>query len=161
MLVELFNEAGANPWHRYLGYAAAAIVAARLAWGLVTRGEARLARIVATATQARAYAMALRAGERWRYLGHNPLGALMTLALWALVLVVGMTGWMTQLDAFWGDEGLHDVHAMLAYALGLAAAVHVGGVLVSSRLYGVNLPASMVTGRKDEPPAVPPSARQL
>ena len=125
---------------------------ARLAWGLARRGEASLIRIVATATEARAYAVALRAGERPRYLGHNPLGALMTLALWALVLAVGISGWVTQLDAFWGDERLHDAHAYLAYALGVAAVVHVAGVIITSRLYGVNLPASMVTGRKDAAP---------
>jgi cytochrome b len=157
VVVELFNEASANPWHRYLGYAAAGIVLARLAWSLVVPGEARLERMLAVARQARAYAQALRAGKRPRYVGHNPLGALMTLALWTLVLAIGVTGWMTQLDAFWGEEWLHDAHAALAYALGAAALAHVAGVLITSRLYRINLPASMVTGRKKEPP----SPRQL
>jgi len=31
ILVDLFNEAGANPWHRWLGYAAGALVVTRLA----------------------------------------------------------------------------------------------------------------------------------
>jgi hypothetical protein len=42
--------------------------------------------------------------------------------------LLGLTGWMTRLDAFWGDETLHDVHAWLAHALIAAVAVHLAGV---------------------------------
>ena len=37
IVADLANEAGANPWHRGIGYAALALVCARLAWGLVNR----------------------------------------------------------------------------------------------------------------------------
>jgi cytochrome b len=143
VVIELANEAGANPWHRYLGYAAAALVLARLAWGLVTRGEARLARMAATATEAAAYLRAPRA-----YLGHNPLGALMAFLLWTLILAVGISGWLTQLDAYWGEEWLQQLHEVLAYILGACALLHVGGVLVTSRRYRINLIAAMLTGKK-------------
>jgi len=39
IVIELFNEAGANPWHRYLGYLAAALVVVRLVWGCGDRGH--------------------------------------------------------------------------------------------------------------------------
>ena len=146
--IELFNEAGANPWHRYFGYAAGALVLARLAWGLGPVGEARLARMVGTAREAPAYLGALRAGRTRTYLGHNPLGALMAFMLWALILAVAVTGWMTQLDAYWGEEWLHQLHTVLAYVLGGFAVLHVTGVLVTSRLYRMDLVTSMVTGRK-------------
>jgi cytochrome b len=143
VVIELANEAGANPWHRYLGYAAAGLVLARLAWGLVTRGEARLARMAATATEAPAYLRAPRA-----YLGHNPLGVLMAFLLWMLILAVGITGWMTQLDAYWGEEWLQQLHEVLAYVLGGCALLHVGGVLVTSRRYRTNLVGAMLSGKK-------------
>ena len=146
--IELFNEAGANPWHRYFGYAAGALVLARLAWGLGPVGEARLARMLGTAREAPAYLGALRAGRTRTYLGHNPLGALMAFMLWGLILAVAVTGWMTQLDAYWGEEWLHQLHTVLAYVLGGFAVLHVTGVLVTSRLYRMDLVASMVTGRK-------------
>ena len=146
--IELFNEAGANPWHRYFGYAAGALVLARLAWGLGPVGEARLARMVGTAREAPAYLGALRAGRTRTYLGHNPLGALMAFMLWALILAVAVTGWMTQLDAFWGEEWLQELHSVLSYVLAAFAVLHVTGVLVTSRLYRMDLVASMVTGRK-------------
>lgn len=148
VIVELFNEAGANPWHRYLGYAAAALVLARLAWGLRATGEARLGRMAASAAEARPYLNALRAGRSRVYLGHNPLGALMAFTLWTLILLLGITGWLTQLDAFWGEEWLQELHTVLAYVLGGLVVVHVAGVLVTSRVYRVNLVAAMLTGRK-------------
>jgi cytochrome b len=46
--------------------------------------------------------------------------------LWSLVLALGVTGWMTRLDAFWGDETLHDVHAWLAHALSRGGRAHIG-----------------------------------
>jgi len=146
VVAELVNEAGANPWHRYLGYAAAALVIARLAWGLVSSGEARLARMAATAAEARAYLRSSRA-----YLGHNPLGALMAFLLWTLILAVGISGWMTQLDAYWGEEWLQQLHEVLAYILGACALLHIGGVLVTSRLHRVNLVAAMLSGKKRLP----------
>ena len=146
--IELFNEAGANPWHRYFGYAAGALVLARLAWGLGPVGEARLARMLGTAREAPAYLGALRGGRTRTYLGHNPLGALMAFMLWALILAVAVTGWMTQLDAFWGEEWLQEFHSVLSYVLAAFAVLHVTGVLVTSRLYRMDLVASMVTGRK-------------
>jgi cytochrome b len=146
VVVDLFNEAGANPWHRYLGYAAATLVLARLAWGLVTRGEARLGRMAAAVAQVVDYLRAPRA-----YLGHNPLGALMAFILWALVLALAITGWMTQLDEYWGEEWLQEFHAQLAYLLVACALVHVGGVWLTSRRHRMNLAAAMVTGKKRLP----------
>jgi cytochrome b len=68
--------------------------------------------------------------------------------LWVLVIALGITGWMTRLDAFWGDETLHDVHAWLAHALIAAVAVHVAGVLAMGWRWRENLVLAMLTGRK-------------
>ena len=151
VIVELFNEAGANPWHRYLGYAAAALVLARLAWGFFTTGEARLGRMLSVAGEASPYMRALRTSSARVYPGHNPLGALMAFTLWTLILLLGITGWLTQLDRFWGEEWLQELHTAIAYVLGGLVVVHVAGVLVMSRVHGVNLIAAMLTGRKKLP----------
>lgn len=144
--VELVNEAGANPWHRYLGYAAAALIVMRLGWGLAASGYARLSTIAASAGRAAAYLQAPRPATPPA--GLNPLGALMAFALWGLVLLVALTGWMQRLDSLWGEEWLQDVHAGLAYALAAFIAVHVCGVLVTSRAQGENLVKAMITGNK-------------
>src|SRR5690349_10753057 len=49
--------------------------------------------------------------------GHDPLGVWMIWLLWSLVLLLGVTGWMSRLDAFWGDDGIRAIHAWFAHAL--------------------------------------------
>jgi cytochrome b len=149
VITELFNEAGANPWHRYLGYAAGALVILRLAWGIVGTRYARLASIARRATRLVPYVASLksRSGRR-PFAGHNPLGASMALSLWGLILLVVGTGWMLRLDAYWGDEALQRFHAVAAYVLGTCAIIHVLGVLVMSAADRTNLVKAMITGSK-------------
>ena len=147
VLVELLNEAGANPWHRYLGYAAAALVVARLAWGLGDTGHARLSSMTRNAAGTMKYLK--NPGEA--HPAHTPPGALMAFVLWMLVLAAAATGWMQGLDSFWGEEWLQDLHEVLAYALAAFAAVHVTAALTTSRVLKVNLVKAMITGDKSAP----------
>lgn len=143
IVVELFNEAGANPWHRYLGYLAAALVVVRLVWGCGDRGHISLTSMAASARRAPSY-FVLRSPS----IGHTPPGALMAFALWTLVLLVALTGWMLGLDAFWGEEWLQQVHEVLAYALAAFAVVHIAAAIFMSYAQRVNLVKSMITGNK-------------
>jgi cytochrome b len=68
--------------------------------------------------------------------------------LWTLVLLLGLTGWMSRLDAFWGDDRVHDIHSLLADLLLAAVVLHLGGITIMSWLWKENLPASMITGFK-------------
>jgi cytochrome b len=150
IVFDLFNEAGANPWHRYAGYAAGALVLVRLIWGVFGSWHVRLTSIGKSASAAIRY---VRAGDkRDVYVAHNPLGACMVLLLWTLILVVAVTGWMQQLDAFWGDELVQTVHSASAYVLGTCAVLHVAGVLVTSARSRTNLVKAMITGKKALPP---------
>jgi cytochrome b len=134
--------------HQVLGYAATALVASRIVWGFVGTGHARFASFFPTPARLRAHLAALRRGEREVHAGHNPLGALMMLALMALVLSLGVTGWLQGTDAFFGEEWLQDLHETLANTLILLAGVHVAAAIVMSRIERVNLVAAMVTGVK-------------
>ena len=151
VVVELLNDAGANPWHRYLGYAAAALVATRLGWGLVSPRYARLSTMATTVGEMSAYLKSRPSAPSSSYVGHNPLGAVMAFTLWSLVLLVAVTGWLLGLDSFWGDQTLQQLHAALAYALAAFAVVHVCGVLAASRTQQENLIKAMVTGNKSLP----------
>jgi cytochrome b len=66
------------------------------------------------------------------------------------VLLLGLSGWMSRLDALWGDERVHDAHAFLADLLLAAVILHLAGVATMSWLWKENLPASMVNGFKRE-----------
>ncbi|HKA42366.1 MAG TPA: cytochrome b/b6 domain-containing protein [Burkholderiales bacterium] len=148
VVIDLVNEAGANPWHRYLGYAAVALVIVRLVWGLGDTGYARLAVMAGSARRVLPYAKSLIARRAGVYIGHNPLGALMACMLWALILVVVTTGWAQQLDRFWGEAWLQDLHSAAAYVLAACVVIHVIGVLATSALHRVNLVKAMITGKK-------------
>ncbi|HEY1393742.1 MAG TPA: cytochrome b/b6 domain-containing protein [Methylibium sp.] len=126
--------------HRALGYAAAAVVLARLAWALLSRRGPVAPSVSATLAYLRA--------RTPRRLDHDPLGLWMVWLLWLLVLLLALTGWMSRLDAFWGDERIQQLHAWLADAMLVAVALHLMGVGVMSWRWRENLAASMIHGRK-------------
>lgn len=130
--------------HRAAGYAAAGVVVTRLLWAVLAKGHGSLAALKPSATATLAYVRA----RAPRCIGHDPLGLWMVWLLWSLVLLLGLTGWMSRLDTFWGDERLQDIHAWLADALLAAVALHLLGVGVMSWRWRENLSASMMTGRK-------------
>ncbi len=90
----------------------------------------------------------MRTGRRDFQPGHNPLGALMMLALMALVLALGLTGFLQTTDAFWGEEWLEEIHAGLAATLIALAGIHAAAAIVIGRLERVNLVGAMITGIK-------------
>lgn len=130
--------------HRVIGYVAAGIVAARLAWALLGTGLASLRELRPSLGRTLDY---LRAGTP-RQRGHDPLGLWMVWLLWLLVLLLALSGWISGLDAFWGDERVQDVHAVLADALLVAVVLHLAGVAAMCWRWRENLPWAMVTGRK-------------
>jgi cytochrome b len=149
VVVNLVNEPDANPVHRGIGYAIGALVAARLAWGLVGPLYARLGETARRAARMASYVVspAVRAKER-AYPGLNPLGAAMALTLWVLLVASIVTGWLLQLDQWRGDDDMELAHAVASYSLAGCAAVHVLGVLATSAVQRVNLVQGMITGRK-------------
>jgi cytochrome b len=83
-----------------------------------------------------------------RYLGHNPAGGAMVIALLSAISVISLTGYMMTTDSFWGVEWVEEVHEVSVYAtLGLIA-LHVLGVIVASSEHSENLVLAMFTGRK-------------
>ena len=134
--------------HRAAGYAAVAVVLARLLWAAVSTARGRPARLRPSASATLAYLRLLRRRQVPRTSGHDPLGLWMVWLLWSLVLLLGLTGWMSRWDMFWGDDGLRALHAWLADALLAAVIAHLLGVAAMSWLWKENLPASMITGRR-------------
>jgi cytochrome b len=146
VLFNLFNESG--PLHRYAGYVAFGVVFARFAYGL-TRPAGDAAHIgLPLWSELVQHASDLRHGRVHRTLGHNPAGLCMALVLWLLVVLLGLTGWMSQLDQFWGEAWLADTHELLAEALQVCVVLHWLGVILMSRLQKENLLKAMITGRK-------------
>jgi cytochrome b len=134
--------------HLWAGYAIAALVAMRIVWGFVGSRDARFASFV---KGPRAVATFLKQSmhlEAPRYLGHNPAGGAMVVALLVVLTALCGTGIAMTTDAYWGSKALEDVHEALANIMLVLIALHVLGVIVASIEHGENLVKSMVTGRK-------------
>jgi cytochrome b len=138
--------------HEWLGFAALAVVLARIFWGFAGSAYARFVQFVRSPRQTVAYARRVAVREEERYLGHNPLGGWMIVALLGTVGLVSASGWLAITDRYWGIEWVQDLHEALADILLALALLHVAGVAYSSVRHGENLVGAMITGRK-RPPA--------
>jgi cytochrome b len=134
--------------HRFIGYVVALALIIRVVWGFVGTGYARFDNFVPSRAALAAYLKALRQGKEPRFLGHNPAGAVMMLALMVLLAGVSLTGWMLTTDAGFGNEALEELHEALANAILAFAGLHVAAALFESWKHGENLVRSMITGRK-------------
>lgn len=135
--------------HEALGYLALALAALRSVMGLVTRRpQARFAHFVRGPAATLAYARQVLGGRAPRFVGHNPLGGWMMLALLANALACGFTGWLFTTDRFWGEEWLEELHGFLGHAFLPLLALHIAGAIHASRQHGENLVAAMLHGRK-------------
>lgn len=82
-------------WHRAIGTTILILLFWRLLWGLVGSPTSRFASFVRSPGAALAYGRSLASGVSANYLGHNPLGALMILALLATVAAQAGLGLFT------------------------------------------------------------------
>ena len=143
--------------HDAAGYVALAILAVRLVWGVAGSRYARFAGFIQSPRATLAYARSVGRHQEARYLGHNPLGGWMIIALIVTALGAGISGWLYTTDRFWGVEWVERVHAVFAWAILILVPLHVGGVIFTSRRQGENLIASMLHGRKRAPSAAEPT----
>jgi cytochrome b len=135
--------------HAVLGYTVLAMVAFRVAWGVVGTRYARFAALPLAPRRALAYLRSLAVGRPERHVGHNPAGSLAIYALLALAAATALTGLAAFADV--GGEWLAELHEGLATAMLATVAVHVAGVVVGSLAHRENLAAAMLTGRKRAP----------
>ena len=95
-----------------------------------------------------AYARAILNHTEARYVGHNPLGGWMVVALLADAIATGLTGWLYTTDRFWGVQWVEELHSLLGHALIPLLLLHVAGAVFTSWRHRENLIAAMLHGRK-------------
>ena len=146
--VAWFTPHSAENIHHWAGYVAGALVLTRLLWGVLGTPYARFSQFVRDPKSVVDYLRAILRGSEARYIGHNPAGGMMVLALIATMAVTAVTGWMMTTDAYYGENWVENIHGLSADGLLVLVIIHVGGVMLASIRHRENLVAAMITGRK-------------
>lgn len=146
-------------WHQWNGLAILVVIVFRLLWGVVGGSTARFANFLRGPGAAVGYLASLLRGRPPHFLGHNPLGGWMVMALLAVVAAQALTGLFTTDDiAVYGpmtavasDETIARASAwhqkIYPFLLALIA-LHVAANVLYSLFGRDRLIAAMITGRK-------------
>ncbi|HMN72305.1 MAG TPA: cytochrome b/b6 domain-containing protein [Rhodoblastus sp.] len=154
-------------WHKWNGYAALTLILFRAMWGVVGGSTARFANFVALPGRAFAYVTAAASGRPQKYLGHNPIGGWMVLALLALVGLQAVSGLFAAdedrlviegpLVKFVSDAAVSFAarwHHRIFEAIEILVALHVAANLFATFVKREPLIQGMVTGSKPAEPYV-------
>jgi len=137
--------------HVAAGYVIAGLLATRIVWGFVGPRHARFSNFVRPPREVLAHLRDVALLRAPRYIGHNPAGGAMIVALLVALAGTCATGYMMTTDAYWGSKMIEHVHEFMAnLTVGLIVA-HVIGVLIASFEHRENLVSSMISGRKRTP----------
>lgn len=145
--------------HVWAGYAVAMLVGFRLLWGVIGTRTARFLTFVKSPQAAMRHLGAMLSGKAPHYLGHNPVAAMMVVALLGSISLVAFSGLVLisaegqgplagTIFASIDGEAMEEVHEFFANFTLLLVFAHVAGVVVSSLLEGENLVKAMINGRK-------------
>ena len=148
--------------HVWAGYVILGLIAVRLFWGFVGPSHARWSDFVKAPVEIAAYLRDAVRSRASRYLGHNPAGGAMVVALLVSLTATGLSGLavygaqelsgpmaplLSSLPQGWA-HALEDIHEVLANLTLLFIVFHLAGVLLTSLQHRENLVRAMVTGLK-------------
>jgi len=148
--------------HAVSGYMVGGLILFRLLWGVIGPLHARFRDFVFPPAVVLGYARDLLQRRAKRYLGHNPLGGAMVIALLiglALTTLTGLVVYAAEKQAGplvgllhgmpgWLGEASEETHEFFSNLTLLLVGLHVAGVVMSSVLHRENLVRAMFTGRK-------------
>ena len=144
----LFTEEGSE-LHQYVGYTVVGLVVVRLLWGLVGTRYARFSDFFPTSSRIKRHLSDLSARRMdEQHLGHNPLAAIMMLLLWAVIIGLGVSGYLMEARIFGSKDILEEIHEILANSLYSLVPLHIISAIVMSYWEQQNLIKSMITGNK-------------
>lgn len=147
-------------YHVWCGYAVIVLVSFRIIWGLVGTRHARFWNFIRGPVTTSRYTLAtLRGKSQQRYAGHNPLGALMVVALLASLAVQALAGLFANDEIFnlgplyayvsaQRSIELTSLHRQLFYWILAAVALHVLAVIAHRVFKKEKLVKAMILGHK-------------
>ena len=160
--IAYFTEDDLLDLHVYAGYLIGGLLVFRLLWGFVGSRHARFSDFVKSPAEVIAYLKSIFTLHPKRYLGHNPAGGAMVIALLVSLVMVTVSGIalygieesagplaasLSGAGEFWEDV-VEEVHEFFANFTVLLVVLHVAGVLLAGLQHKENLVKSMIHGRK-------------
>ncbi len=154
-----------NDWmrlHANAGYVITGLLVFRLIWGVIGSRYARFTSFVFAPRVVYRYVRNMLRGRAARYVGHNPAGGAMIVALLVLLAATSVSGialyavsdqagpwahWLGGLGGTW-ERRLKHAHEFFANFTLLLVITHLSGVVASSVLHEENLVRAMITGYK-------------
>lgn len=134
--------------HEWAGYTIVGLLVIRIIWGLAGTPYARFANFLYRPSTVVSFLLDTVRFRAKRYLGHNPAGGAMIVALLTTLAATTATGIMMTSDAYWGVKWVEDVHELAANVALVLVGLHLAGVFVASVEHRENLVRAMITGRK-------------
>ena len=149
--------------HEYSGYLILGLIGFRIIWGLIGTKYARFSDFVKPPKAVIQYLKDIASFKAKRYIGHNPAGGAMVIALLLSLLLTGITGTLylgledqqgllASYVAKWPsylNDPLEEIHEFFTNLTLLLVFLHIAGVLLASVQHGENLIRSMLNGNKD------------
>ncbi len=147
-------------YHMWNGYTILTLCLYRLLWGFFGSSTARFSDFIKGPKAVIGYILSLRGNAPQKYLGHNPVGGLMIVALLGLILTQGTMGLFTSDDILvegplvflvssdWVDTA-GSIHRLGFWVIVSFAAVHVAAALFYLFVKKENLIRAMVSGKKE------------
>lgn len=164
VLVALITEDDLLWAHTWAGYTVLGLVAVRWVWGFIGSEHARFSDFVRPPRETLSYLGDVAAFRARRYLGHNPAGGAMVVAMLLLLPLVALSGMavygylefsgplaglFSASPDTWGAV-LKEIHELLADLLLALVGLHLAGVAIASLQHRENLVRSLWTGRKSK-----------
>ncbi len=145
--------------HSQAGYVVILLVFFRLLWGIFGSKSARFSSFVNRPSTVISHLRGMLSRRAPHYLGHNPVAAVMVVALLINLFITSFTGMVVYAGegqgplagttfSGWHGDWIEETHEFFANFTVLLVVFHVLGVMVSSFLEGENLVKAMITGRK-------------
>lgn len=147
--------------HTWAGYLILFLLAVRIIWGFIGTRYARFSSFVTGPAESLHYLLEVITGRARRYLGHNPAGAAMIIAILVLLSLATLSGivlyaadqgagplagWIPRSKRL--EEPLEGIHELLANLILALVVVHTAGAFLGSVVHRENLMASMFHGYK-------------
>jgi cytochrome b len=153
---------GMQETHAILGYFITGLIVFRVTWGFIGSKYARFSDFIYSPKTVISYVKSIRSGHPAHYLGHNPAGGAMVLALLLALVIITVSGLVILgIIEFDGplvgilhnisDETAYtfrEIHEVGINVMLVLIGLHIVGVILASVQHKKNLVKAMLTGYK-------------